>query len=152
MTEANGVRATRAQVVTAARGWLGVPWRHQGRTRHGVDCVGLVVLVRRELGLGDEDLGGYRREPDGHRLLEAAAAVMDRIPVIEARDGDVLLLRDSLMPCHVGILSTLRGRPHLVHAYVADRAVSEDPLAAVAVDARGGDARVAAFRFRGIED
>ena len=37
-------------IVAAARTWLGVPWRHQGRTRQGVDCAGLVVLVGRGLG------------------------------------------------------------------------------------------------------
>jgi cell wall-associated NlpC family hydrolase len=35
-------------IVSAARSWLGVPWRHQGRTRQGVDCAGLVVLVGRK--------------------------------------------------------------------------------------------------------
>jgi cell wall-associated NlpC family hydrolase len=42
-------------IIAAARSWLGVPWRHQGRTRQGVDCAGLVVLVGRGLGLDDYD-------------------------------------------------------------------------------------------------
>ena len=46
---------TRTDIVAAARGWLGVPWRHQGRSRAGVDCVGLVVVVCRSLGLSDHD-------------------------------------------------------------------------------------------------
>ena len=32
---------TREMVVAEARTWIGVKWRHQGRTREGVDCIGL---------------------------------------------------------------------------------------------------------------
>ena len=44
---------TQAGVVTetfvaAARGYVGVPWRHLGRSRTGVDCIGLVLLAARE--------------------------------------------------------------------------------------------------------
>ncbi len=43
--------ATRGEVQTLARTWIGVPWRHQGRNRSGIDCGGLVVKVGQELGL-----------------------------------------------------------------------------------------------------
>ena len=47
-------------IIAAARAWLGVPWRHQGRTRQGVDCAGLVVLVGREFGLAAYDTFAFR--------------------------------------------------------------------------------------------
>lgn len=37
-------------VIVAARGWLGVPFLHQGRSRHGVDCIGFVASLCAELG------------------------------------------------------------------------------------------------------
>ena len=36
---------TAAQVVREARTWVGVPFLHQGRSRNGVDCVGLPIVV-----------------------------------------------------------------------------------------------------------
>lgn len=42
---------TPAQVIEEAHGWLGVPFRHQGRTRTGVDCVGLIIGVCQALEL-----------------------------------------------------------------------------------------------------
>ena len=41
----------RREIVDAARNWVGVPYRHQGRTRNGIDCVGLLLE------------GGRRRRP-----------------------------------------------------------------------------------------
>jgi hypothetical protein len=52
--------------VDAARSYLGVPFRHQGRTEHGVDCIGLVILARLKLGPWDatrHDIVNYRRNP-----------------------------------------------------------------------------------------
>lgn len=43
--------ATRAQIVEEARSYLGTKWLHQGRTRDGVDCAGLVACVGNALGL-----------------------------------------------------------------------------------------------------
>lgn len=144
--------ADRVQVVATARGWVGVVTRHQGRSRGGgIDCAGLVVMVARELGLGTYDAEGYRREPDGRKLLAHFAAAMDRIAIPTAGDGDVLLLRQGPMPCHAGILSTWHSRPHLIHAHSGRGKVCEDPLDSVLLDDRGQDARIAAFRFRGLE-
>ena len=33
----------RREIVAAARDWVGVPYRHQGRTRNGIDCIGLLA-------------------------------------------------------------------------------------------------------------
>ena len=71
-------------IVAAARSWLGVPWRHQGRTRQGVDCAGLVVLVGRELGLADYDTTAYGRRPEGQGFVEHFRAAMDGVPLPEA--------------------------------------------------------------------
>lgn len=39
------------QLIAAARSLQGVPFRHQGRTRFGVDCIGFVLLACEEAGL-----------------------------------------------------------------------------------------------------
>lgn len=55
-------------VIAFARGWLGVPYRHQGRTRFGVDCIGFPIAVLRELELLPPefvDNHTYGRHPTG---------------------------------------------------------------------------------------
>lgn len=42
---------TRAAIITAARAQLGTPFRHQGRSAQGVDCVGLLICIGRALDL-----------------------------------------------------------------------------------------------------
>ena len=56
---------TGAQVVSEARTWVGVPFLHQGRTRNGVDCWGLPVVVLRALNVLPEgfDRTDYARAP-----------------------------------------------------------------------------------------
>lgn len=40
-----------ADIVAAARDWKGVPFLHQGRSRHGVDCIGFIAAMCAELGI-----------------------------------------------------------------------------------------------------
>ena len=39
------------RIVEEARKWVGVPYLHQGRSRAGIDCVGLPIVVGQSLGL-----------------------------------------------------------------------------------------------------
>lgn len=60
---------TRADVVAAALACEGIPWLHQGRSRLGVDCVGLLVVVARELGVQVSYRPTHGRLPKGEALL-----------------------------------------------------------------------------------
>lgn len=114
--------ASRAQVIAAARSYLGVPWVHQGRTRAGLDCGGLVVCVAHDLGLSDFDATGYAREPDGitlRRYLQAHA-----LRVSQSEPGDILLLRFVRHPQHVGI----RTDYGIIHTFAQVGAVVEHRL------------------------
>ncbi|MGE4043596.1 MAG: C40 family peptidase [Acetobacteraceae bacterium] len=138
--------ATRAAVIAEARTWLGVPWRHQGRSRAGVDCVGLIVVVCQSLGLSDYDSCVYGRDPDPTRFLghfTAGGAV--RINPLDAQDGDLLVFRQSAFPCHAGIRSTHYDVPYVIHAHMAHRQVVEERLTEQAP-------LVAAYRLPGLEN
>ena len=67
-----------AQVVAAARGWIGTPYRHQAaRKGAGTDCLGLIRGVWREvMGAEPEAVPAYSMdwsEPQGEERLWQAA-------------------------------------------------------------------------------
>lgn len=127
-------------VVAAARGWLGTPWHHQGRLKGvGVDCVGLVIGVARELGLSAVDVTGYPRRPGPTDVLNGCRAHMT--PVMEPMPGDVLAFAIDGQVQHLAIASDIG----MIHALAAMRRVVEHRLGDV------WQARLtAAFRLPGV--
>ena len=120
--------AERVAFVDIARGMLHVRWKHQGRTKNGVDCAGLVIYALRGIGRTPTDITGYGRRPY-RNALDAAVRVNFGAPLpagTEPRAGDVLLVRDGhAAPNHVGIVGD---GPHgltLIHAYATNREVVE---------------------------
>ncbi|QYF86025.1 NlpC/P60 family protein [Brevundimonas sp. PAMC22021] len=114
------------QVVEAARGWLGTPYRHGASVKGaGADCLGLVRGVWREVvGEEPEALPPYRADwaevGCEETLLEAARRWLVEVPVEAMRPGDVLLFRMSpeAMVKHCAILSDAAGpEPRIIHAY-----------------------------------
>ena len=134
-----------AAFVAAARSYVGVPWRHLGRARTGVDCIGLVLLAARDAGVDLADPAPYVREPQGTRLLEGILAYAERVS--EAKAGDVLLFRLGLYGGHVGIASVHPAWdvPACLHAYAPRRQVVEQPM-----DAELRAALIGAFRLPAI--
>jgi len=120
---------TRQEVVAAARSWIGVRWQHQGRTRHGIDCVGLVVVVCRELGISDYDSMAYGRDPDARKFLgHFSAGGATRINPRDVQDGDLIAFEQAGFPCHCGLASTRYGARYVVHATLARRMVWEEQM------------------------
>lgn len=139
----HGEGATPEDVIAEARTWLGVPWRHQGRTRAGVDCAGLVALVAKDLGIADYDSTAYGRRAEEQGFVEHFRANMDGVSVTEIEPGDVLVFAERAYPCHCGFLTERLCLPHLLHAHALRRRVIEEPYA--------GEWRARikfAFRFR----
>ena len=119
----------RQQVVEEARSWIGVPYRHQGRTRaHGVDCLGLIVVVSHALGLSDYDTNNYRRDTIHATFLSTFRQEMQPVPIPERSEGDVLIFRQKRFPCHCGILTMKNGVEHFIHAYGRRKGVFEEAL------------------------
>ena len=68
-----------SDIVDQARGYLGTPFLHQGRTRHGLDCVGLVIRVAHDLGLSDYDIDHYARAPSGRMMARVLAGELPAV-------------------------------------------------------------------------
>ncbi len=90
---------TAEKIITAARGWIGTPYRHQASLKHvGCDCLGLVRGVWREV---------YHAEPEpapayssdwaeaggGEQLAAAARRHMWEVDPLDFAGGDLLLFR-----------------------------------------------------------
>lgn len=92
--------------VTIARSYLGCPHRHQGRSRNGLDCVGLVIVAGKEAGAlpSDFELPTYSQPPRATLFDEFLPTVA--MPVNgEAQPGDLLVFghKPGGKPRHLGI-------------------------------------------------
>ena len=114
--------ARRAEIVAAARTWIGTPYRHQASLRGvGCDCLGLVRGLWREcVGPEPERAPGYSpdwAEASGAETLRDAALRHLRPVALETFGaGDVLLFRwrDGLPAKHAAIATS---RDTIVHAH-----------------------------------
>lgn len=100
------------RVVDCARSYLGVKFKHQGRTTAGLDCVGLAVRVLNDCGYAVDDQRGYARNPTG--VLEGAInAQPSLVKVKECEAGDFLVMRIGREQQHVAI----RTDKGIIHSY-----------------------------------
>lgn len=107
------------EIVSAARSYLNVPWRHQARSRLGVDCVGLVICIARDLGIVPPtfDIGGYGREPDGASLIRHLDTRLSRVPRQQLAPGHVVCVAFAKNPQHIGIVGDyVHGGLSIIHA------------------------------------
>ncbi len=123
------------QIVAAARGWLGTPYRHQASCKGaGTDCLGLILGVWREtLGQLPEAVPPYTAdwsEAGGREeLMQAAMRWLG--PAEVAQPGDVLLfrMREGAVAKHLGLATDPGPAARFIHAYsghaVVETALSE---------------------------
>ncbi|TCL76180.1 NlpC/P60 family protein [Rhizobium sp. BK251] len=113
----------RQDVLAAAEGWIGTPYRHQGSTKGvGCDCLGLVRGVWREIYGHEPELPppyapDWAERGGRDRLMVAALRHFGPpIAIDEADAGDLLLFRwrPDHAAKHAGILC---GQEHFIHAY-----------------------------------
>lgn len=111
-----------AQVVAAARSWLGTPYHHQAALKHiGCDCLGLLRGIWAELyGRMPEEPPPYSRdwaERHGRETLyEAASRHMPEVAPAERQPGDLMLFRwrADTPAKHCAVLAS---PSHMIHAY-----------------------------------
>jgi len=91
----------------AARTYIGVPFKHQGRTRAGLDCAGLVIAAVSDTGRNLIDARtGYGRLPSNGILEDTLSMTKDlvRMPKnTELEKDDILAFRFTDEPQHLAI-------------------------------------------------
>lgn len=126
MTPVVGERA--ARFVAAARELVGVPYRHAGRNKHGVDCGGVIILAARRAGLipADWDVLPYSTIIDVDMILAGLREWCEPVERPgEPESGDILLMRILRRNQHLAIAS---GGGSIIHCYTAAGRVVEHPL------------------------
>jgi cell wall-associated NlpC family hydrolase len=133
------------EIQAAARSFVGVPFVHQGRSRAGCDCVGLLILVANAIGVETVDRPYPQQPPEGMLPESLEANGLRAVPIERRRFGDVVSFRFRRRYAqHAGILVERGGEEYLVHAYRPAGAVVEHVL-----DRRWRRLAVEAWRFWG---
>ena len=91
------------------RKYLGIPFRHNGRSMDGVDCLGLMLMVLRDAGIDLPDDDGRPIDPrwydiDPERFIRGLEQYGRRIDVTELQPLDVVVFCFHEKPRHAGIM------------------------------------------------
>lgn len=112
-----------------ARQWVGVKWRHQGRNKNGIDCVGLILVTAWGVGLKMPDTIAYSRYYIPQVMLDAfLSRDFKLIPKEEKQSGDVLLINIGRTPTHTAIYIFEENKESIIHAYAPSRKTKEESL------------------------
>lgn len=158
-------------IVTNARAFLNVPWRHRGRDKRGLDCIGLVVCVLFQSGwtpknpeavarldydrtsTADELLAVLGDEGDSVALPQRSAWGGDKTRLAQTlQAGDVVVFRfpDHTWTQHLGLITQSDANGlYLIHA----RATGEKSTSKVVEHSLADgwlEALDAAFRIEGV--
>ena len=89
-----------------ARSWIGVRFRAQGRGRCGVDCIGLVGAIWREMGVQVRLPADYHLRRTPRSRIEAG--LIDHgfceVSLVQADLGDLLLAEPAPGQTHIALL------------------------------------------------
>ena len=118
-------------IVRVANELVGMRYRHMGRGKETIDCVGVPLYIGKKLGLMDYDTKAYTSRPDIHtfnRLMQESP--VNRIPMADLSHGDMVQISwEKTLPVHVGIIEVdERGDRWVIHAFLPHKKVTRDPV------------------------
>ena len=128
------------QFIEEARKFIGIKWRHQGRSIKGLDCVGLFEMTGRQLGYDITLPTNYDRSPNPVDLEAGLEQYCFRIDPSKRLQGDLAVIRFDNQRTHL-IMFTDAG---VIHSSAQSRRVVEHCL-----DDEWVRRIVSVWRFRG---
>jgi cell wall-associated NlpC family hydrolase len=121
---------TRREIIMAARAWIGTPYKHQGRGRSGLDCVGLMIEVGDAVGYHVDAPRAYSAMPQGWQLVYPCEKHLwkpeDQTKVIP---GDIAVFTgwSNTEPQHFAIIGNSPHGVTLIHSFSKFDKVLEMP-------------------------
>lgn len=98
----------------AARSYIGVPWKHLGRSRRGLDCAGLPQLSYADCGIVIDGPKRYGRDPFQNGLLSALNEHLGdavwtgnkgRCTFDVLQPDDIVVMSPASLPRHLAIVA-----------------------------------------------
>lgn len=103
------------QIIAEARSWVGVRYRHRGRSRRrGVDCVGLILEVGRAVDAAVPE-GRFFTKDEYAQPYDRLKDYFDIKPRRDAVPGDLLVFQYGYFGTHFGIAVDVRDRLGFIH-------------------------------------
>lgn len=119
------------ELIRAARSMLGAPWVHMGRSRSGMDCLGMIALSMRECGIDLFKLTDVPDRPYGRaadpRLITLIQERLTPAPQNTAGALAVFRFYGDRYPRHVGLIGEAGT---VIHCNAKHSAVMEHGLRA----------------------
>lgn len=111
-------------ITNQAKQWIDAPYLHQGRSRLGCDCIGLIIGVAQELDILPPHFLDYpyEREPDPDFLIGQLEEYCDQIAMGNTFDksalqpGDILVFRIKSYPRHLAFYDPQPDYDRIIHA------------------------------------
>lgn len=132
----------RDDFIRAARSFVGTRFAHQGRTRDGMDCGGLILVTANRLNVSDLEFLGYASFPSNGKFEQLLLENTDYLG-IESRyphrfDGSEFLPGDLLSydynngegTRHIALITKFDGLRYWVVDAIPEYGVTEHPFAA----------------------
>jgi cell wall-associated NlpC family hydrolase len=94
----------REAFVAAMLARVGKPWRHQGRTERGADCIGHVHLALATVRTHPVPRTDYGRTPHNDKLRTGLRDYLGEPVAGELRVGDIVSMRTAGAAHHVGVI------------------------------------------------
>jgi cell wall-associated NlpC family hydrolase len=135
---------SKSAFIAVARSYIGVRWVHQGRSRDGIDCLGLVTESSRVSHGNTVDVRDYTAQAQDETMLQMCQQHMDRVQLSEIQPADVVICKYGNQR-HMAIVGDYLapGELSLIHASTLFGKVVEHRL-----DAAWRRLIIAAFRLR----
>ncbi|QIV65823.1 cell wall peptidase [Mesorhizobium phage Cp1R7A-A1] len=117
---------SRNDIVNAARQYLGVPFRKGGRDKNSLDCVGLLIMIHKDLGLPIDDDTGYTFSPTANvQMIQKFVFGQSDPGGMVPKHGQIAVMIDSHFPMHFGIITKDGDRTQFINANTKERRVVE---------------------------
>jgi cell wall-associated NlpC family hydrolase len=114
-------------LVAEARTYLGCRFRHQGRSRQGIDCAGLVIEAAKAVHGSTFDKTDYDRQASDETMIKLCEQHLNRVDLANLQPGDVLVMRFENQR-HMAIVTDYPGALGMIHAAAINRKVVEHRL------------------------